>query len=94
MGDLSLFSAVFQPMWCHTEAPEKPNFLFKVPLTSQEKHEELYRSGKGVPDIEIWLCQDIPPFWANYMIFWDDVRIPHLCLWTTFEVWEKPPAHA
>ena len=27
---------------------------------------------------------------VNYMNFTDDVRIPHSCLRTTFEVWEEP----
>ncbi len=45
--------AIFQPLWCHTEFPEEPKFLAKVPLEFQEEYGELYRSGKETLNIEI-----------------------------------------
>ncbi len=46
---------IFQPLWRHSQAPEEPRFPAKVPFDCQEEHEQLYRSGKGTPSIEIWL---------------------------------------
>ena len=36
IADFSLFSAIFQPLWCHTVAPEEPNLLVKVLLNFEE----------------------------------------------------------
>ena len=94
-GQFFVNFAAFQPLWCHTEAKEEPKLLFKVPFNLQEEHGELYRSGKEAPNIEIWLCREVPPFSAcRLRYFWNNVRISHSCLRATFEVWEKPPAHA
>ena len=43
-------------------------------------------TGTGGPNIEIWLGQEVPPFWARQLHdFWDDVRVPHSSLRATFE---------
>ena len=94
-GQFFAILAILQPLWCHTEAPEEPKSLVKVPFEFQEKRGELYRSEKEAPNIEIWLFRDVPTFWASQLLdFWDDVRAPHSCLRATVEVSEEPPAHA
>ena len=90
---LAIF-AIFQPLWRQTEVPEEPKFQVKVLLEFQEEHGELYRSEKEVPNIEIWLFRDVPPFWARQLCdFWDDVRTPHSYLRATLGTWKEPPAH-
>ncbi len=78
---------IFQPLWCHTKAPEEPDLLVKVPLKFQERHEELYGSGRASSNIEIWLHRETSPFWTRQLHdFWNDVRIPHSRLRATFEI--------
>ena len=49
---------------------------------------------KKALNIEIWLCRDVPLFWAcQLQEFWSAVRIPHSWLWVILNVWEEPPAH-
>ncbi len=45
-GHIFAILAIFRPLWSHSEAPEEPKFLVKVPFDFQEEHGELYRSGK------------------------------------------------
>ena len=80
-GQFFAIFAIFQPLWRRSEAPEEPKFPIKVSFDFQGEHEELYRSGKEAPNIEIWLCREVPPFWACQLLdFWSAGRIPHTCL--------------
>ena len=87
--------AIFQPLWRHSETPEEPKLLVKVPFDFQGEYKELFRSGNGAPNIEICLCREVSLFWACQLHdFWSAGRIPHSCLRVIFNVWEEPPVHA
>ena len=59
-GQFFVIFPIFQPLWCHTGAAKEPKLPVKVPFNFYEEHGELYRSGKGGPNIKIWLCRQVP----------------------------------
>ncbi len=54
--------AIFQRLWRRNEAPEEPKFFVNVAFDFQGEHGEFHSSGKGAPNIEIWLCREVSLF--------------------------------